>query len=740
MKKIILLTILFLIFPVFVNAEESDDLIYDVESVTIDDDKITFNGWAYVSDIHTIGGKNYDISIYAVEEDNRDNYLSNTVRTVKSSTASYTGENRLYPSTCFKTDGENGRCIEVYYGYYTNIKNKTGGKGTIGNNKSYASCRGDTTSCIHYNPNFSISFRLSDLIKTFGENEFTFVIHINYKKYDKINAGGSTGCRYTENGYEGCYIKSKDRTGGIYRYLAFDKSVVNEYDTLTKMINKVTINLDSRLKINTYYGRLRDSDGSYHKEATTSTYFNPVPYSVKSSVTGVPVSDAGTGLSSKLTLYELNTAYFDNHSEGDVHVSPGTNKTAYAWSTWGIITGEVVMSLMSEPPKPPSYSCSRPSVNNTCKNSDYTISDCEKEIVYMNDTDDVNLNLDGCSETGEHKSYYKIIRGYVFNETNTLKMNTNFDNTYFPGLGVPFSFDFSRYINWSTNETYKKYYYVKYSYKNSINSCVVEDGYVTRNYLISKGIDLSNEDALLDATANNLVSQEHKVVYKYPNSNDVTKSVYSSSKYIEDIGYKTVKNGVALKYNYSINNAYIKRDNSEKCYNKSECNNPNYLNGEKKYYIPFNIKDFSTPLNFITEIRNSSMLLDNISLISNCNMNIDLGPLEKARYRVIDLSDPFPNNEPSATHATNWLSLWNSSSNTFLFDRRYANNVESYKLDLNISKIREYNDSKNNYLDTSINITDPDNGRSSFISNDYFNRIDIKNITLMRVGKGEVDS
>ena len=70
MKKVLLtITMIFISFFVTipVNAEETNELIYDIESFNIDDanGQIIFKGWAFISNFHNYGGKNTTIKIEA---------------------------------------------------------------------------------------------------------------------------------------------------------------------------------------------------------------------------------------------------------------------------------------------------------------------------------------------------------------------------------------------------------------------------------------------------------------------------------------------------------------------------------------------------------------------------------------------------------------------------------------------------------------------------------------------------
>ena len=91
-------------------------------------------------------------------------------------------------------------------------------------------------------------------------------------------------------------------------------------------------------------------------------------------------------------------------------------------------------------------------------------------------------------------------------------------------------------------------------------------------------------------------------------------------------------------------------------------------------------------MRFKTSIKDSSLLLDDITLTHDCSVDIEGGKLENLRYRVIALDNPFPNHDSGRYpklngYASNWYGLW---SDTYKFNTVTEEDVKSFNIKTDI--------------------------------------------------------
>lgn len=746
MKKIILIFIVFMFFPLTAKTIDTDDdsnLIYDVESVKITKDTITFKGWSFVDKTHSIGGQNYKVTIYAVDSNEINSYDSKGIK-VENKVAR--GGNRLYPSTCFKKNGKYdgvrdpngaGTCEQVHYGYVS-------GTGTIDDGRGYATCTSDQTSCMNYNPEFEIKFDIDDLQDEFGYEQFTFVIQIDYTEYTG-DLTASSACKYENGSYNGCVL-NEDAKITLSRLLLFDESVVQKNSSL---INNVSTKFDVNFKINTGVGRLRKPDGMnpgyVEFAATAGTYFvQNGEYTIVSSLMRKDRGGAGTGIEENLRLYELKTASYVSNTEG--YIAPGVEKTAWAWSTWGTIDGSVIFQFYDTPDRP-SPGCGRPIGKDECMESSFNIS-CDEIFMYTVSNDElresgINLNKDGCG--GD--AFYRIEKVFNFVENNTLSKLKGFTAPVGVGRGFEIMYRFTRNITFSDNEIGTYYYYVSYNYwDDDLERCTNEDGsgYITKSELETDfGITVnenflksyfSDEVSKIWNNTNSNYKQDHGLNCRYPSSNTFARKnpINTACEYytLPDVTYfvrDSHSSTYTVSYDFILKSPYINKFNGKIQYDSPSVNS-NYIRGGSNYYIPFDAleyagktypDDFDNPFYFVTRIENNSIFSGDKSLTSMCYVNLFA---ENYKYRVINLNDPFPNNEPEENgRASNWYNLW--SSNKDILINRYNEKGVLYNVNLtqdNIKSIRDYNDRLYNNEDFNekylyINANIDNNGDSSFI-------------------------
>ena len=175
------------------------ELNYEITSVKLTDNKITFQGWAFIDHLDNIGGRNLQIAISAVTDYGTSNeksytiieneygfldlYLSrfaagNIPKSYGNNTAERqaTIEQRKYNAAMSNNNIYDDVCIEgVSSSTYAEKANLSSG------------ISGGST-CLYYNLKFDISFELSTLAKVFGTgSNISFYISARLNKYSTSN-------------------------------------------------------------------------------------------------------------------------------------------------------------------------------------------------------------------------------------------------------------------------------------------------------------------------------------------------------------------------------------------------------------------------------------------------------------------------------------------------------------------------------------------------------------------------
>lgn len=742
MRKKIVLFMLLLIFPMMVNAEtyssynarsdRDNQLIYNIDKVVIDGGNITFSGWAYVNRKHTIGGKNYNISVVALKKSDLGNYnqVGSSVTSVEATENSYSGENDLFPSTCYTYSKNNVEyCGEVFYGYEGSDYNPDGEdkveNGSIISGVPYASCTTDQkTACIHYDPYFEITLSIdgeNGIKSKLGTKDIVFVIKINYGNIDNINMGEGSGCRFIfDTGYSsGC---NKTKSNVISRVLAFDESVMKKSGA--ELGVNVRAEFGAVFNNKTDYGRLMDDefkaicgdivDACYFELNTNFYISGSTPRRSSNKATGINAANITYyNLKVDESSYRSDPIYNDdgNFIRYNRYYMPSNSKNSgtgyWAPSTWGIVDGIVTFSF-EDIEKPPELSSCEFISSGSCEVTGNT--SCSK-LVYSDVPGDftTRLNSSGCTE----RAFISIHKVYEYSEQVDFSNISNIFTTTknWPGLKMdnPFTFDFiRRYISSSPSAAYPNYYiYVKRYYDSNpdpaVTDCKLEDGYTNLSYLNGKGINIDLTTVDIDPTSVYNTSPI-TLEYDYPNSNEDGKSYTDGIITSKPSGSSGVS---GYKINYSIKNAYININNGNVDYKDS--GGVNELSKGNYYFIPLYIKE-PTTLSFKTTLENVSLLDENGKINSVCTLPVVLGKLENYRYRVIDLDDPFPNDRGRV--ADNWHMYQDEySSNTGFLKNRKSLEYLARLNPINIDNIRTYN-KRHLYIDSVLN----KNGTSIYLN------------------------
>lgn len=794
MKKIILFLALFTFCNLKVNADSdwyndyntakdpNTKLIYNIEKFTVTNDGVDIQGWAFLDMVNTIAfpsrSQNYDLYIIALNKGDVLSYMNNpdNVDYYKKRVTTFYGENSLYSTMCYHIGSQN-YCNEVFFGYLGGTYNPNGSdtiqNGEIKSGVPYASCSGGNTSCTHYNPYFKVSLKYSDIqsnVFISNEEEITFIIEISYDDID-IKTSGS-GCVYNKNKsvnyFDNCKGNGENnRTDSVSRVLTITDDAYGKNGILSNIGNLdivKNINCTYQLKNVIEYGLIRYYNGTkFDIYQPTSNYAHYFSYQTGSLYDIVDIDKitvpkkclAGFGGSTANKVYYYGVEFDTNPvCSGDTCYHPHKvgGMLGYAPSTWGGIEGYISITVKNVIKKPGLSDCLAP-VGSSCE-YDKTIS-CPKYVYKSIKGDEDNLFNDklnvGCS--GETSiTVYKI---YDFVENLKLNYNENlFDQTkkFWPGIKLDkeFRFNFNRIITISPSiEHGETYYEVKFNKNISNNPSVVNcdqvSGLVNYEYLTNRGIYLDSSSIDFEGEIQKQNEKLPALYYDYLNSND--------SNYRYDVGNSNIIDSIAdgdsytlegYKVDYQLKNAFINKKSSKVEYRdysvSSDEDNPG-----KYYFIPFNV-DVTKKLEFTNVLKDVSLLVDNVNLNSKCSVDLENGNLETMKYRVINISKPFPNKEPQlGVYASNWYELYNKDNN-ILWKRYDVNDSVEYVIDLDqndIKDIREHNkklfvgdddiDESYLYLNAPIEV----NGKSNFI-NKYLDD-KYKNAQYSILGESGVD-
>lgn len=812
MKKLVFVLIFTIILPCKINAysyisynaekDAQNKLVYNVEEVVSDGDNITFKGWAYVNRIHTIGGKNYKISISAISKSDFESgvFFSDITKTENN----YTGKNELYPLTCYR---DSNGCKEVYFGYKPGI-----GTNNITKN---ATCDPNNaeTSCIHYDPRFSITFSYEEL-KKLGD-EIVFLININYKlvntngKIEVQTSDSLTKCIYnsTNNKYStGCKKLLTEYIGNkISRTLAFDKSVLEvsgkEFNSIiNSKFSTFFKNVSDKGKIHTYNnstGVMEGKSGNYFDFDDNNEYngmhnSSQSKFSISTSKIYSKKFDT-EGIDTNIRWYGLKIS----KGSGNYYIPNNNGTTYYGPATLGIVDGIVNVKLNMEEP-PPNDACweQQSELDNAtkcnCEDVQYTAV-CHKQVsIDILKTYDIN----GAECKNGKKGTIKAVKVYEIQENTKIEKGDLFkmgaDRKVWPGIkwNQPVEWLVKRTVEWRNYDADEnKIYYQAERYYDSdpgtgVN-CVKEGpAWVGTSYLLSKRsaeinnyintakekLDTSIDDFAINRWENTgkfsdgkkrKISENNRMLkLGFRNSSDNNMDRYIDRSEIINVTMNTdnfvnntVKNTFYAEEKFEIKNAWLYDTKVQ--YNNSKPNN-SYVDGGKYYYFAFNLPvpydlKFTFGLDFKSLVRDMSLKDyddDAEALVVWCKLRTENGNLETMNYRVIDLSNPFPNVKPTLdptnSRAVNWYDLYNTEFNgeDYLY-KRTKNNPETYTVKLtpaNIAKIREDNAKAIKANKTYINAELNSDGTSVYIRDNLsIFKFEEPRIVMYDVGKGEAN-
>ncbi len=697
MKKKILLFLFIIIaslsFSTKVKAETGrcGTVRYDVTSLNIRDEKITFTGWAFISCTQnytdykggdssiTKSGGGQKIKIRAIDDD--DNQIGRAIE-VNGSIVDGINYNFYCQQYYFKK--EKVECEDAYNGIFP----ASGWDNKCTDDQ-------DASQCLYQNVGFSIEFNTSEWnVKDGTQVRFQIAV--------------------TNRDYQSKYSRSYSE----WETLSINKEVKPDIKN-NPNIEIVKNSSGESVEVITNEGIFRDINGNYVIEKSDGTpgscsklrkdFANCDPYSWSDAVEGEvykissfnnKVFSNGYSSSTENNFKILGKTKTYSPGRYMVHVEkgwrnnqkryPGNDREMVLYASWVKPTGEFAIKVYNDKKCEPS----KPNIKAACNSSSPSFSStCEKLTVKTNDIN------------GETKSKANV----RISQTGTITTILTPTNTY-AGGGFKFGIMYYNTISWSLVN----------QYKGTPEDITKEmQAKLKENFVDGFGltdVKFGNEQIPDDYFKQNIKCTE---TGSFTNGNTLTTTciVYLPNSVLEKYtGKVTYKQGD----NLGLNNKYY---------------TPIDWNSNKKYEVVATITGMD-------RLKESSVKADSKDKNkvwtgtweytlngSKDNCDINLYPLYGQPtggkknlkyifiYRPIDLNNPFPNRNPGM----NWYDWYNIERNKERLESSYNREQYSITLDGNLtSEIKKYNRNeltKGGYFDWKT----IENGQSSFIDK-YFDK------------------
>ena len=697
MKKKLLLFLFIIIaslsFSTKVKAETGrcGTVRYDVTSLNIRDEKITFTGWAFISCTQnytdykggdssiTKSGGGQKIKIRAIDDD--DNQIGRAIE-VNGSIVDGINYNFYCQQYYFKK--EKVECEDAYNGIFP----ASGWDNKCTDDQ-------DASQCLYQNVGFSIEFNTSEWnVKDGTQVRFQIAV--------------------TNRDYQSKYSRSYSE----WETLSINKEVKPDIKN-NPNIEIVKNSSGESVEVITNEGIFRDINGNYVIEKSDGTpgscsklrkdFANCDPYSWSDAVEGEvykissfnnKVFSNGYSSSTENNFKILGKTKTYSPGRYMVHVEkgwrnnqkryPGNDREMVLYASWVKPTGEFAIKVYNDKKCEPS----KPNIKAACNSSSPSFSStCEKLTVKTNDIN------------GETKSKANV----RISQTGTITTILTPTNTY-AGGGFKFGIMYYNTISWSLVN----------QYKGTPEDITKEmQAKLKENFVDGFGltdVKFGNEQIPDDYFKQNIKCTE---TGSFTNGNTLTTTciVYLPNSVLEKYtGKVTYKQGD----NLGLNNKYY---------------TPIDWNSNKKYEVVATITGMD-------RLKESSVKADSKDKNkvwtgtweytlngSKDNCDINLYPLYGQPtggkknlkyifiYRPIDLNNPFPNRNPGM----NWYDWYNIERNKERLESSYNREQYSITLDGNLtSEIKKYNRNeltKGGYFDWKT----IENGQSSFIDK-YFDK------------------
>jgi len=749
--KNFLLTITIIVISLFMTTPvlgaETNELIYDIENFSVNElnGKITFKGWAFISNVHNYGGRNTTIKIEAYTSDSTTTLTKEVQYSSEKNQALYNANCIRYPRSGDKS--KPGNCIQSYTG---------------------ATCDGSSgSSCRFDNVAFTSDFALQELIDKFQDTSKTISFRLI------VTTNGIT--------------KNTDIAVSNLAYTG----VTDRYINLPTQNMKIRVSgISDKAKIIVTQGRILENTAGYLKYGESNYWLKDNSYSI------LDIKNSTMDNMGQVKMYELRFwlnpndvnrsytrgdrsfscydgdwvyAYYGNALSSSRraywgyrhcdYVTLPTNGWAYA--SWVRVTGKIEIKLSGEPTLVetcPTEENSKPNGTLECENgSYYQIKNEEislEDTFYSDDTEFTTYNIknDEC-DTKTPRIEREITATACITQSGVATFDISSDNIY---SGGGFNFK-ANYLGSASYNFCKKDADTKYEVTMTITDyyCCDEcggggckstgtygeddydpcgDSYPTYDTLESteKEYKITKDT---NPTEWNLVTEYMQDLLEEPDDNAKTTSINSntvgSNATVDAWTSKTdnVKDsngdeehwepGEAISYelDFTLYRACIDRETAIVNYiEPTESCDSDEVDGGQLYYIPLKQPTGTVPVT--VRVDDVNVLVDEDWEINyTCQVN-NIQKLYdetdwsfKFLYRPISLSNPFPGRNPS----NNWFSFMEEAKNEeSVAAKKLTRNEVEYEINLtrsDIASIKNYNKGKKY---TSLN-TINSNGNSKFL-------------------------
>lgn len=749
-KKLVYLSLLFMGLFVIGNkdvyAYQKGAISYDIESMDVSNDRITFSGWAIAHDVNNVGGVSTKISIVATDG----------VNSIKKESTGYK-ENNLYLGLC--NNDSNYKCTAEYL--------NTCHSGASSNSQY-------EKSCIYRNVAFSISFSIKELKEKFNTSNIKFRLQVDYNESCKVNSSLKT--------YSGIYNKGRMNTGAKRFGITCGNNNYNSSSTLlgvhTNVVKKNGADanvVNGKLEINKgYYFSIRDisdnvniidSDNKVQKSSGVKHkpqfYFRAGANVINPNM---PVKYSNTY---QVKLYAIK--------------GYGKNGNTYALASWLETVGDITLQFEPKEEDIPEIVSNCPvnrkelggacvwdnSTNKGRSNTttlNYNGTTCKtysSEVHYQSKYSSSQCMGRGVYEEINGGYYLKssISSTVNFTQKGTLTYMLG-PNTIHSGGATQFSVTYTNDFSWAYKD---RYYYNGFSSGIHFNDYTDYYGYTTCGLYSCTDhcdpVDVSaSEIAGRIRDGESFLNKDKKVVrsgeeiIETYTANDYDKnflgtlnSSYSIGVPANDIqGYWTGTNAsIGTRWNgsnlhstyiFNLYDAYINRVDGTVTYNNSGNNiyigedNNEYLYRPKNYFIPLDFYtgkyNFKYSISDLSSMRGGSNDLFKWTNNYTCDVNCEQKFYGKKdgyyfKYRPIDLNNVFPRNNAGFQ----WRQWMESdpigvtkvkSNGTLVLDDEKELNLETSLNEDRMNEIRKYNNDTEHlggYLNDSIDL----NGKSNFL-------------------------
>jgi len=692
MKKFLLIIVMLLSFC-FCNNKvyAANELAYQIQNMTIGNDYIIFEGWAFIKNVHNnYNGNTAEITISSYTSEGE--FISNAEIVGKDDRMG----RAIYESLCLRYNGVGKECTVLY------DQSDAEGNGN--------SCENSGRNCRYDNAWFKARIKISDLYNAANNKEVSFKIKVKVRDLEVEEDLTVYSAYYHDNNqkinYNVQFIQGADKI----------KVIVNGARVLTQ---------GGAFKQGAAF---YFENGKNYKLSGTELYY----LRSGSKYAGLPLYRISFG---GVSNYQCN----NNSSLSATATTDGTCK-GFLYATWGKVVGNRIVIKVSDPPVSEESCDVVDNPNLTCNNHNYS-SSCNYDIT-SSQSYDIYYDDSSLANCGTTLSTEVYVTGKVkIKQTGELMFGLNRGPIY-SGGGFEYNISYSNTASWdfltepsqsncpsqylahgcsiqytrcyTRNCTPYPYCSCSYGYLYP-SECDTKEEYIDiiENEVEKKYLTLNNSSIYTEWPDSNVVGQ-----------NDTNVGIWECTNNLFDEGWDRTEE-IKQTCTFTLHNAFINKNTSKVVYGNASLNeylNGNSDSGEPLYYIPLKMPSgqFYVKAN-LTGLSSISGMRWNADYTCDVECRQKLYDLSNGGYlyyfRPIALNNPFPNGRNPGVNWIDWVEV-TQNKERLLETYTSTNNIE-YTVTLtnnDIANIKSYNQNKlygggRGYLDYSID----SNGNSDFI-------------------------